>query len=98
MNDSCGVDLGATPTGDRRPWSPHVREADPLMLGPAEQFSCLTEVDLFADLSTAEITAMDLMARARKFTAGELVFSQSHHGTVLARSPSTIYRRGNHNT
>ena len=65
MNESCGVDLGATPTGDRRPWAPHVREANPLMFGPAEPFSCLNEVDLFADLSTAEIAAMDLIRQGR---------------------------------
>lgn len=83
MNESCGVDLGAAPTGDRRPWAPHVREANPLMFGPAEPFSCLNEVDLFADLSTAEIAAMDLMAPARMFRAGDLVFSQSQPITAL---------------
>ena len=65
MNESCGVDLIATPSGDRRPWSPHVREANPLMFGSAEPFNCLTEVDLFADLSTAEIAAMDLIRQGR---------------------------------
>jgi CRP/FNR family transcriptional regulator len=53
------------------------------MLGPAEPFSCLTAVDLFADLSTAEIAAMDLMVPARMFKAGELVFSQSQPITAL---------------
>src|SRR5680860_109636 len=83
MYESCGVDIGATPTGDRRPWAPHVREANPLTFRPAEPFSCLTEVDLFADLSTAEIAAMDLMAPARMFRAGDLVFSQSQPITAL---------------
>ena len=36
-----------------------------MMFGPAEPFSCLTEVDLFADLSTAEIAAMDLIRQGR---------------------------------
>ncbi len=53
------------------------------MSTPAEPFSCLTEVDLFADLSTAEIDAMNLMAPARLFRAGELVFSQSQPVTAL---------------
>ena len=50
---------------------------------PAEPFRCLTEVDLFADLSQAEIDAMDLMTPARLFRAGELVFSQSQPVTAL---------------
>lgn len=53
------------------------------MFGPADPFSCLTEVDLFADLSTAEIATMDLMAPARMFPAGDLVFSQSQLITAL---------------
>ncbi|BAS09289.1 hypothetical protein AHiyo4_27110 [Arthrobacter sp. Hiyo4] len=32
------------------------------MAGPADPFSCLNEVDLFADLTAQEIEAMDLMA------------------------------------
>ena len=83
MNESCIDDLGTTPTGDRRPWSPNVREANPFMSPPAEPFSCLTEVDLFADLSAAEIAVMDVMAPARSFRAGELVFSQSQPVTAL---------------
>ena len=35
------------------------------MFGSAEPFNCLTEVDLFADLSTAEIAAMDLIRQGR---------------------------------
>jgi len=75
--------MSAASIGDQRPWSPHAREANPLISTPAEPFSCLTEVDLFADLSTAEIDAMNLMAPARLFRAGELVFSQSQPVTAL---------------
>ena len=53
------------------------------MFGPADPFSCLTEVDLFADLSAGEIAAMHLMAPARMFRAGELVFTQSQPVTAL---------------
>ena len=77
MTDSCRVDVAATVSGDLRPWAPRQREADALMAGPADPFSCLTEVDLFADLSAQEIEAMDLMAPARLFRRGELLFSQS---------------------
>lgn len=54
----------------------------PLMLA-TEPFSCLTEVELFADLSRAELAAMDLMTPARMFRAGELGFSQSQPVTAL---------------
>ncbi|MGY2744382.1 Crp/Fnr family transcriptional regulator [Arthrobacter sp. UYCu723] len=77
MTDTCRVDVAATVSGDLRPWSPERREADPLMTGPADPFSCLNEVDLFADLSAQEIEAMNLMAPARLFRRGELLFSQS---------------------
>ncbi len=77
MSDNCRVDVVATVSGDLRPWSPRQREADPLMIGPADPFSCLNEVDLFSDLSAQEIEAMDRMAPARLFRRGELLFSQS---------------------
>lgn len=83
MNDSCGDGLTGTLPGDRQPWSPHEREADPLMPGPADPFSCLNEVDLFSDLSAAEIAAMDRMAPARHYRAGEMVFTQSQPVTAL---------------
>ena len=83
MRDDCGDTLSAAPTGDTRPWSPHVREVNPLTATPAEPFSCLTEVELFADLSPAEIAAMDLMTPAHLFRAGEFVFSQSQPVTAL---------------
>ncbi len=75
--------MSAALIGDCRPWSPHAREANPLISTPAEPFSCLTEVELFADLSAAEIDAMNLMTPARLFRAGELVFSQSQPVTAL---------------
>ncbi|WP_205787344.1 Crp/Fnr family transcriptional regulator [Specibacter cremeus] len=83
MTDDCGNNLAAVPTGDRRPWSPQEREADPLMPGPTDPFSCLTEVDLFADLSAAEMAAMDRMAPPRLYRAGEMVFTQSQPVTAL---------------
>ncbi len=53
------------------------------MTNPADPFSCLNEVDLFADLSAAEIAAMDVMAPARTYRRGELLFSQSEPVTAL---------------
>ena len=54
-----------------------------MVSGPPDPFSCLTEVELFADLSAQEIAAMDLMAPARLFRRGELLFSQSQPVTAL---------------
>ncbi len=53
------------------------------MTPPSEGFSCLSEVDLFADLSPAEIAHMDLVTPPHLFEAGDLVFSQSQPITAL---------------
>lgn len=66
--------------GKSAPWSPlgpasaqnHAADA-----GPRDPFSCLSEVDLFADLSAAEIEAMDRMAPAVPFSRGQLLYSQA---------------------
>ena len=77
------MDVASAPTGDRRPWSPDVREVNPLQETNSEPFSCLSEVYLFADLSADEIAAFDRMAPARTFHNGEIVFSQSQPVTAL---------------
>ena len=77
------MDVASAPTGDRRPWSPDERETNPLQANNPEPFSCLSEVDLFADLSADEIAALDRMAPARNFRNGEIVFSQSQPITAL---------------
>lgn len=46
-------------------------------------FSCLHEVDLFADLSAEEVDDLDRMAPAQRFLRGELLFSQSQPVTSL---------------
>jgi CRP/FNR family cyclic AMP-dependent transcriptional regulator len=43
----------------------------------------MSEVELFADLSSEEILAMNQMAPARSYSFGELVFSQSEPVTAL---------------
>jgi CRP/FNR family cyclic AMP-dependent transcriptional regulator len=83
MIEECAMGVASAPTSDRRPWSPDVRETNPLQASSPEPFSCLSEVDLFADLSPAEIAAFDRMAPARTFHAGEIVFSQSQPVTAL---------------
>lgn len=77
------MDVASVPTGDRRPWAPDVRETNPLQTSNPEPFSCLSAVDLFADLSAEEIAAFDRMAPARTFRNGEIVFSQSQPVTAL---------------
>lgn len=44
-------------------------------VAPADPFSCLSEVDLFADLSPAEMDAMDEMAPAAMVRRGQLLYS-----------------------
>ncbi len=75
--------MASAPSGDRRPWSPDGREANPLQATSPEPFSCLSEVELFADLSADEIAAFDRMAPARNFHNGDIVFSQSQPVTAL---------------
>lgn len=82
MNDDVGRDLEAA-AGGPQPWAPRRREPDPLTAGPEDPFNCLSEVDLFADLAPEEMQAMDMMAPARMFRRGELVFSQSQPITAL---------------
>lgn len=71
----------ASTCGDQ-PWSPQRREREPLSFA-TDDFTCLNEVDLFADLSPAEMTALDQMLPERRFSAGELVFSQSEPVSAL---------------
>lgn len=65
-----------------QPWSPQRREREPLSF-EAESFTCLEEVDLFADLSAAELEAMHQMVPERRFGPGELVFSPSEPVSAL---------------
>lgn len=82
MSDDVERDLEAA-AGGPRPWAPRRRESDPYATGPEDPFTCLDEVDLFADLAPEEMRAMDLMAPARMFRRGELVYSQSQPVTAL---------------
>lgn len=82
MSDDVGRDLEAA-AGRHQPWAPRQREPDPYAAGPEDPFTCLDEVDLFADLDPEEMRAMDLMAPTRMFRRGELVFSQSQPVTAL---------------
>lgn len=74
---------GLEAAGGLQPWAPRQRDPNPLATGPDDPFNCLNEVDLFADLSADEMHAMDMMAPARLFRRGEIVFSQSQPVTAL---------------
>lgn len=50
---------------------------------PTDPFSCLREVDLFADLSPAEMDAMDRMAPAALFRRGQILYSQAEQARSL---------------
>ncbi|WP_308468472.1 Crp/Fnr family transcriptional regulator [Rathayibacter soli] len=81
--ESCSSEITAALSGPRPAWSPEKREEAPLQPTPGDPFSCLREVDLFADLSADEIDAMNLMIPATHYRAGELVFSQSQPVNAL---------------
>lgn len=88
--------------GGPSPWSP-VSRADPQDTGetaaaadgPGDPFSCLRDVDLFADLSPAEMQAMDRMAPATLFPRGQILFSQSqpvHSLFILKAGRVRVFR------
>lgn len=57
----------------------HELENDPL----THTFSCVSEVELFADLSDYEMAELDRIAPSQRYLRGELVFSQSQPTTSL---------------
>ncbi len=78
---------------DHAPRSPIRHPEIPRFAAPT--FSCFSEVELFADLSPAEIETMDLMAPAQTYHRGDLVFSQSQPVTalfILKRGRVRIFR------
>lgn len=81
MSDNRSDELNNIIASGRQSWSPSGHLDHPSVAEPT--FSCLSEVDLFADLSPAEIQTLDLMAPARTYLRGELVFSQSQPVTAL---------------
>lgn len=78
------------------PWSPTERpfdgnEEEP----PIDPFSCLSEVDLFADLAPSEIEEMDRMAPARLVQRGQLLYSQAqpiHSLFILKAGRVRVFR------
>lgn len=83
MMGACAAAAVTTSLVPSRPWAPEGREVDAARPAAEEPFSCLSEVDLFADLSADEVAAMDRVAPARDYHAGELIFSQSQPTTAL---------------
>lgn len=78
MNDPESRDAGL---GRPAAWSPlgHSTERpEPTVAAvPRDPFSCLSEVDLFADLTAAEVDAMDRMAPAELLQRGQMLYSPS---------------------
>lgn len=60
-------------------WAPIRRgsEGSDISEVPSDPFSCLREVDLFADLSPSEMDRMDQMAPAIPVRRGQLLYSQT---------------------
>jgi CRP/FNR family cyclic AMP-dependent transcriptional regulator len=70
--------LGGLEPHSRVPWAPGRREelADVERRGQgAEDLWCMSEVDIFADLSEAEMAVIAAAAPMRQFAPGELLFS-----------------------
>jgi CRP/FNR family cyclic AMP-dependent transcriptional regulator len=70
--------LGDLEPHDRVPWAPGRREelADVERRGQgAEDVWCMSEVDIFADLSETEMAAIAAAAPMRQFSPGELLYS-----------------------
>jgi CRP/FNR family cyclic AMP-dependent transcriptional regulator len=70
--------LGDLQPHGRVPWAPGRREelADVERRGQgAEDLWCMSEVDIFADLSETEMTAIAAAAPMRQFSPGELLYS-----------------------
>lgn len=65
------------------PWSADGQEVEAVRPAVEQPFSCLSSVDLFADLNAAEVAKIDEMAPSRTLVAGELIFSQSQPTTAL---------------
>lgn len=98
MND---IDPRLGNLGQPSSWSPISRTPGSRKAqdGPAESlvdpFSCLREVDLFADLSADEIDAMDRMAPATLFRRGQLLYSQAqpiHSLFILKTGRVRVFR------
>lgn len=88
-------DSGLPNLGGAAPWSPVPHGSPDPPVAPADPFSCLSEVDLFADLSSEEIAAMDRMAPATLFRHGQLVYSQAqtvHALFILKTGRVRIFR------
>jgi CRP-like cAMP-binding protein len=66
-------------TGGTRPWAPGNREEDVdierAAANPDDRVWCMSEVDIFADLTDAEMEAIAAAAPMKQFAPGELLFS-----------------------
>jgi CRP/FNR family cyclic AMP-dependent transcriptional regulator len=82
LSDACSTAVLSAAGVWARAWAPHEREVDPLV-ETGEPFSCLNAVDIFADLTARDFAALDRMAPPKRFSSGELVFSQSQPVNAL---------------
>jgi CRP/FNR family transcriptional regulator, cyclic AMP receptor protein len=78
----CARDLVEASTCGDQPWSSQRQESDTLTAHDS-QFTCLSEVDLFADLTAEEKDTLHERVPERRFRRGELVFSQEEPVSAL---------------
>lgn len=82
LNDACSTTILSATTKPSKVWAPHEQEAE-ILAETGEPFSCLSAVELFADLTTQDMAALDRMSPPRLFHSGELVFSQAQPVSAL---------------
>lgn len=82
LNDACSRTVLSAASTLVKGWAPHEREVDSLA-ETGEPFSCLNAVELFVDLTARDMAALDRVSPPKRFSSGELVFSQSQPVSAL---------------
>lgn len=84
MPDSWKDGFDAIVAQERRRRSVDASRRQELESNPLEHtFTCLSDVDLFSDLSAEEMAELDRQAPSQRFLRGDLVFSQSQPSSSL---------------
>lgn len=83
MDPVCTHTVMSAMTRTTRPWAPHEKETDSVTDAHRRPFTCLTEGDLFTDLSLADREALEAASPHRTYQRGELIYSPHHPETTL---------------
>lgn len=83
IDPACSDTVMSAMTRTPSPWSPHEEERDTVTDVHGQPFVCLREVDLFADLTPADIERLENAAPHRTYARGELIYSPHQRETRL---------------